>query len=156
MSNSISFAEVLVSQTFKKNGNEIRQIFSYNKRDKNKKYILDHRYLMYDKFEKKIRELSIQLEGSINFKKRIDDPDNGTIVLIYELVDENSDILESLVNNYNFKIVDYIPPNPGCAYCIFRQEKEGENFFYCSKKEKTMTDYLKNCKYFKQQRLYKS
>jgi hypothetical protein len=57
------------------------------------------------------------------------------------------------LKNFIFKLVDYVPPNPGCAFCVHKKNDDG-TFFYCDKKEKTLSKELKTCKVFRQRNLY--
>jgi len=150
--NLIAFGEVLISQAFRVEDNTLKQVFSFNKRDKFVKYIKDHRYLLYNKFEQKIRDLS--LGDFLYFIKRIDLEDR--VEIHYEL-DANSPQLDEFdLKATNFKLVDYVPPTPGCPFCKYKVDTDNELFFFCEAKQKTLTKEIKNCKYFKQKKLYKS
>lgn len=152
MNSSIAFEGILISQAFKIEGNILKQIFSFNKRDRLAKYIKDHRYLLYNKFEQKIRDLS--LGEHLYFIKR-DDFDER--VEIHYRLDNNSPELDEFdLKAINFRLVDFIPPSPGCPYCKHRMDTDNDLFFFCDAKQKTLTKEIKNCKYFKQRRLYKS
>ncbi len=151
--NLIIFEEILISLTFNVNDNVLEQIFSFNKRNKAAKYIKDHRYILYNKFEKRIRELSLFVEGTLFFIKRVDESDY--VKLIYEIQDIES-FREMELKPTNFKLVEYTPPNPGCAFCKYKELMEEKLWFYCIYKKKTMTNEFKTCKYFKQKRLFKS
>lgn len=169
MSNSITFEEILVSQTFEIEGNEVRQIFSFNKRNKAVKYMRDHRYLLYDKFEQKIRELSLSIEGIITFTGRKNEEDRVT--LVYEIIQNERFDASSLVP-INYKLADFTPPSAGCPWCKHKrpqvlgegrdsgqtvyEDAENALFFFCEAKQKTLSHELKNCKYFKQKRLFKT
>lgn len=158
MNSSITFEEILVSQTFEIDENELRQIFSYNKRNKAAKYLKDYRYLLYDKLERRVREMALSIEGVISFKERKDEEDH--ITLVYEII-EHERFDASSLNASNFKLVDYVPPSAGCPWCIHKrpadiQDDEESIFFFCEAKQKNLTHEVKNCKYFKQKRLFKT
>lgn len=132
----------------------------------------DHRYLLYDKFEARIRAMSLSIEGVLQFKERKDEEDRVT--LVYEIIEHERFDASSLVP-INYKLADFTPPSAGCPWCIHRKSsniqassEEGDRrqevdqneteaiFFFCEAKQKTLTHELKNCKYFKQKRLFKT
>lgn len=154
MKNSIVFAEILISLQYQITKEKIIQSFVYNKRDKWVKKLKDPRYLIYDKFENKIRQesLSQKLVGVIEFNKRIDNEDS--VVIEYNIIDNNR-IEHCNFLQTNFKLVDFIPPYPGCSFCIYKNKLDNV-YFKCELKNKIYTDDLKNCKYFKQKRLFKT
>lgn len=150
MGKNIEFIEFLISVEFNHDDNYLYQIIKYDKRDKNKKYILEPCYILYNKFESKIREISIH-HPKIDFLERIND--DGEIILKYTL---DKEIVKELnLNRFIFKVVDFTPPNPGCEFCMHKQELN-ELFFRCDIKQRTMTKEVKKCKVFKQKRLYKT
>jgi len=152
MNNSIVFEEVLLTQNFNLKDRILEQTFNFNKRNKASKYIRDHRYILYDKLERKIRDLALFEQGTLTFIKRVDEVDH--IKLTYEIEDMEA-FKDIELNPLNFKLVDYVPPSPGCDFCIHKQNEE-ELWFYCAYKKKTITNKIKNCKYFAQKRLFKS
>lgn len=131
---------------------DIIQTFSYDKRNKNKKYLLEPCYILYNKFEAKLRELSLQ-NDSLSFFKRVND--EGKVDLYYYIL-ENLDMKQIDLNRKMFKLVDFTPPNPGCEFCIFKQDLNNDLFFRCDIKNRTMSKEVKSCKVFKQKRLYKT
>ena len=143
---SINFIEIPVSLKTYNEGQIAFQIYTFEK-SKNLKYIIDPRYLIYDKFESKIRENSLADGERTIFFKRIDYEDR--VELQYNT---SEDFLNSL--KY-FKIAEFVPPYPGCEFCIWKKEGE-ELFFWCEVLEKNLTTEKKSCPYFKQKRLYKS
>lgn len=153
MKSLISFEEILISLTFNVEDNLLEQTFNFNKRNKAAKYIKDHRYILYNKFEQKIRELSLFIEGTLFFVKRVDEAD--FVKLIYEIQDIEA-FKEVELKPTNFKLVDFVPPSSGCAYCKYKVLIEDKPWFYCTYKKKTLTNEFKTCKYFKQKRLFKS
>lgn len=153
MKDSIHFVEISISIEIEiqKESNIIIQKFIYNKRDKNKKYILNNGYILYDKFEERIRKETLA-EDNISFLKRIDD--DGVVICLYDYT--NDDVLKSLRGKRKaFTLVDFAPPNPGCAYCIHKKQAS-EDFFTCCYKDRYLAKEFKNCKYFKQRKLYKT
>lgn len=146
---SIEFTQALITSEVEIRDNLIYQIFRYDK--KLLKYLTDSSYILYNKFEKKLRDLSIFVEG-IDFVKRIND--KGEVILVYEIVSQEA-VKQIDKTRKSFKIVDFTPPNPGCAFCIYKKVLN-EDFFYCEYKEKTMSKEIKTCRYFKQKRLYKT
>lgn len=106
-------------------------------------------YLLYDKFEIKLRQHSFFQEG-ITFLQRIND--EGMVILVYAIENPNVKIDKT---RKMFTLADFVPPTNGCAFCRYKKNID-ENFFYCEYKEKTMAKELKKCRYFKQRQLYKT
>lgn len=149
MKDSIRFVEILITQEIKIEDDCIYQIFSYDRKNKDKKYILDSAFILYEKFEARLRKEAI-FENGIVFTERIND--DGSVTLKYLI--ENKDSLKNINTSKRFfKLVDFAPPNKGCSYCIHKKDID-ENFFQCCYKDRTMTKEIKNCKYFKQRKLY--
>lgn len=151
MKDSIRFVEILITEETKIESNKIYQRFKYNPKDKNKKFLLDPCYILYNKFEQKIRQKAFYDEEVV-FTQRIND--DGEILLIYDILDKEA-LTRINKNSSVFKLVDYVPPNKGCAYCIHKKNID-ENFFTCCYKDKVMTKEYKTCKFFKQKKLFKS
>lgn len=109
-------------------------------------------YILYDKFETKLREYSFSNYEGIVFYHRIND--DNVVTLKHEIEDENA-LKKIDTSRKVFKIVDFVPPTNGCAFCKFKKEIDN-NFFYCAFYERTKTKEIKKCKYFKQRKLYKT
>lgn len=129
----------------------------------------DYRYLLYDKFEARIREMALSIEGVLEFKERKDE--ENCITLVYEIIQNERFDASSLVP-INYKLADFTPPSAGCPWCKHKRpqvlgedgtsgkgiHKDAEEslFFFCEAKQKTLSHELKNCKFFKQKRLFKT
>lgn len=150
MGKNIEFIEFLFSVEYDHDENFVYQIIRYDKRDKNKKYILDPCYNLYNKLESKLRQISIN-HPKIDFLERIND--DGEIILKYSF--DKEFFKELNLNRSIFKIVDFTPPNPGCEFCIYKEVID-DLFFRCEIKQRTMTKEVKKCKVYKQKRLYKT
>jgi hypothetical protein len=146
---SIEFTQALITSEVEIKDNYIYQIFRYDK--KLTKYLTDSSYILYNKLERKLRDLSIFIDG-INFIERIND--RGEVILVYEILLEEA-VKQVDKTRKSFKLVDFTPPNPGCAFCVYKKNIN-EDFFHCEYKEKTMSKEIKTCRYFKQKRLYKT
>lgn len=147
--NTIEFIEVLVTSEIEIQDKFIYQKFFYDK--KFQKYLTEPNYILYNKLEAKLRQISFYEDG-IEFIKR--ENDKGEIVLIYEIT--SPDAVKKIDKSRTlFKLVDFTPPNPGCAFCVYKKVLS-EDFFYCEYKEKTMAKEVKTCRYFKQKNLYKT
>lgn len=148
----IRLIEILISIKFFRRGNKVFQHFIYGNQ-KNVKFILDSRYTTYEVFKSKLIENSLSRDPEISFLERKDL--EGEIVLIYE--SEKT----FLPQNYYFKVIDFVPPNAGCKYCIFRDtkvdEKTEELKIICRfKNNLILNKELINCKVFRQKRIYKT
>ena len=123
-----------VNIKYKKNGDELHQIFEFNVT--NKKYLTyayDSRYLLKRKIEKLIRDEFVE-----NFVERIDEKE------YIEVIYKTEKIKKPKIVNLNF----YLPPFNGCKYCE-KCEKQG-NFLYCKEKNKHYDlAGIRNCKVFK-------
>lgn len=146
---SIEFIEVLFTSEVEIQDNYLYQKFFYDK--KYLKYLTEPYYILYNKLEAKLRHISFYDE-SVEFIKR--ENDKGEIVLIYEILSKEG-VKKLDKSRKVFKLVDFIPPNPGCAFCVYKKVLD-ENFFHCEYKEKIMAKEIKTCRYFKQKRLYKT
>jgi len=146
---TIEFLEVLFTSEVEIKENFIYQKFLYDK--KNARYLTEPFYILYDKLEAKLRQMSFY-ENGLEFIKR--ENDRGEIVLVYEILDKR--VISKIDKTRKiFKLVDFVPPNPGCAFCKYKKSLN-DDFFYCEAKEKTMSKEKKTCKYFKQKSLYKT
>lgn len=141
-----------MSLTHQIKGDKLYQIFNYNKRNKDTKLLFDSRYLIYDKFERRLINLSLSATGILDFSIRKNIFDEGKIVLEYNIID-HSRFDKYLLKDQIFKVVDYVPPYPGCDFCLHKKELD-DTFFHCCYKDKTMTKSIKNCKYFRQKQIY--
>ena len=150
MKDSIRFAEILISTEIEITNDIITQKFFYDKKDQ--KYLLDSMYLLYEKFEDALRKYSLSNHEEVTFLHRVND--DGVTILTHEVKNENT-IKKIDTSRKVFKLVNFVPPTNGCAFCRYKQELN-ENFFYCQLKEKTMTKEIKKCKVFKQKKLYKT
>jgi len=139
-----TFIEILFSVEFEINENIVKQYFYFEK--KYKKYLYNPSYQFFDKIKDKLKQYSLQNEN-ISFLEKIEE--ENFILLIYEK--SENDIIDN--SKKMFKIVDYIPNNCGCKFCIYKKNLT-EDFFYCNFKERTMSRELKTCRYFKQKNLY--
>ncbi len=142
---SIKTIEGLISVKFIVRGNRIFQHFIINNKKGVKKYLTDKRYIVYDKFQEKIKKLALSQNSNFLFLERRDEEDR--IVLSFNII--NFDIF-SKQKNYYFVIPGFVPLTSGCEFCKFRENKT-DTFFNCSYKEKTITNKLKNCQFFRQE-----
>ncbi|RLD62133.1 MAG: hypothetical protein DRJ01_06690 [Bacteroidetes bacterium] len=141
----IKAIEALVAVKFIHQGNKVFQHFIVEKKKGASKYILDTRFLVYDKFIEKVREqsLSHRDSSSYQFLERRDEEDR----IVLEFKTEN----RMKWKNYYFVIPGFVSETPGCEFCRFRQDNSDEISFYCSYKEKTFAHKLKNCQFFRQE-----
>lgn len=147
MKDTIRSAEILITTEIEIQSDKVIQRFFYDKKEN--KYLTDPMYLLYDKFEIKLRQHSLFQEG-VTFLQRINDA--GIIILVYSIDDPNVKIDKS---RKMFTLADFVPPTNGCGFCRYKKPID-ENFFYCEYKEKTMAKELNKCRYFKQRQLYKT
>lgn len=144
MKHLIRFLEIYISQRLKKCDNKLIQEFVFGK-GKDKHFIKDKRFLIYDKFEKQIRNKLI-ISDTLLFSQRINKKDR--VVFEYEIIGENT-----IENNMPFFIIaEFIPPDATCEFCIYREKGNGL-FIKCNLKKKMIQGNQKNCKFFKQKRI---
>ncbi|HUS48901.1 MAG TPA: hypothetical protein VMZ91_01945 [Candidatus Paceibacterota bacterium] len=144
MNYSIQLLEILITQKFVKRKNKLFQHFIFGKK-KEIHFITDSRYIIYDKFEGKIKDKSL-MNKDIEFLRRRNETDR--IVLEYEI---KGNFYPSVKEPF-FIVAEFIPPYASCEYCK-EPEKKGD-FTFCKAKDKVVTGTFKNCTYFKQKRLY--
>ena len=141
----IKTLEALISVKYVHRGDKIFQHFIIEKKKGVSKYILDTRFLIYDKFQEKIKEFSLsnKYPDNLIFIERRDEEDR--IVLEFKELDKIR------LKNYYFVVPGFVPPSAGCEYCRFRKDNEDEISFYCEFKKKGFAHRLKNCQFFRQQ-----
>lgn len=135
--------EGLVSVKFIHRDDKIFQHFVFDNK-KTKKYLSDKRYIVYDKFKKKILELALSNNENFSFIEKREEEDR--VVLEFHI--NNLDEFKK-PKNYYFVVPGFIPSSPGCEHCIFRKDLDG-GFIYCEFKEKTLTQEMKSCRFFNQ------
>lgn len=136
--------EALVSVRFIHRGDRVFQHFIIEKKKGVSKYLLDSRFVVYDKFEEKVREFSLSRKfDNYAFLERRDEEDR--VVLEFQ-----TDSIEKQAN-YFFIVPGFVPTTPGCESCKFRKDNEDGLSFYCDYKEKTFAHKLKNCQFFRQE-----
>lgn len=129
--------EVVISERFYVRGEKIFQHFIYDK--KYDKYIKNHMLDIYEQFETKIKQKSLQL----TFIKRREEP--GKSILEYEFKDSHKP------DNLYFTILSFIPDFTGCDFCIYKKEKT-RPFIWCDFKQETLPHKIKRCKFFRQKK----
>jgi hypothetical protein len=145
---SIKNVEVLIAVKYYRRSNKLFQHFCFEG-EKNKKYILDPRYILRNDFEEKIKELMYDKGVFIN---RRDEKDK--VVLEYELAE-----VYDLPMGFFFKIAGFIPNSFTCIHCTYpiEQKDRQEEVLICSfQSNKIINKEVKNCKYFRQRRLFKT
>ena len=135
----------MIAVKFIQRGDKIFQHFIVEKKKGASKYILDHRFLVNDKFEEKVKSFSLSYKNSENYKflERRDESDR--VVLEFETSSEEKHV------PYFFVIPGFVPTSSGCEACKFRNDNEDGISYYCEYKQKTSTHKLKNCQFFRQQ-----
>jgi len=136
--------EALISVKFFQRGEKIFQHFIVEKKRGASKYILDKRFLVNDKFEEKIKILSLSFKNSdnYNFIERRDEDDRVVLQFLSK---------ETIYQkNYYFVIPGFVPTSSGCEACKYRNDNGDGISFYCDYKQKTFTHKLKNCQFFRQ------
>jgi predicted dithiol-disulfide oxidoreductase (DUF899 family) len=146
----VKTVEALIAVKFIHRGDKVFQHFVIEKKRGVSKYLLDTRFLVYDKFEEKIKELALsKISEDYFFLDRRQDEDR--IILEFR-TDSKKRLL-----NYYFVIPGFVPTTSGCESCKFRVDNEDGISFYCDFKEKTLTHKLKNCQFFRQEeKLFKT
>ncbi len=141
----IKTIEALISVKFIQRNNKVFQHFIVEKKKGVSKYILDTRFLVYDKFEEKVKEFALSNKfDKYKFIQRRDEEDR--VVLEFETIETQK------INNYYFVIPGFVPTTPGCLSCRFKKDNEDGLSFYCKYKKKEFTYKLKNCQFFRQKK----
>jgi hypothetical protein len=143
---SPKLVEILISVRFYRRGDKLFQHFQYGKQ-RNTKYILDPRYLMKQLFNEKVIEYSLARNSDYEYLEKRDE--EGEVILVYEA---EKTIIPS---SFYFKVVDFIPPNPGCEFCQFKKIID-EKTICLFQNNKVIEKELKTCKLFRQKRIFKS
>lgn len=136
----IKTIEVLISVKFFVSDNKIFQHFIIENKKGSRKYLLDKRYTVYDKFKEKLKALSLANNSSFEFFDKREEEDR--IVLEFKIVDDYEK-----PQNYYFVMPGFIPKSPGCEFCIHLKTN---GVYYCDFKQKSMSERLKTCRFFKQ------
>lgn len=134
---------------FLQRANKVFQYFIFDD-PKYPKAIRDSRYVIYDKFEKKIKELSLSTvyPETFSFIERVDADDK--VVLSFSSIEENT------FKNYYFTLAGFVSKSPGCITCFYNKNCSSV-FIECSKKEKIIAKAVKSCVMFKEEeRLFKT
>lgn len=130
--------EVVIGERFYVRGGKIFQHFIYDKRYD--KPLRDLRLSVYEQFETKIKEKSLNLY----FIKRREEP--GKVILEYEFPEGS----ERPSNSY-FTLMSFLPDNMGCDFCKHcKKGYNGSPFVWCEVKQKALSHKIKNCKFFRQ------
>ncbi len=105
---------------------------------KYKKYVLQNKYTLNAKLEEIIERNALSNNDSMfTFLNRRDEDDRITLEFSY------SGDIDKKPTGY-FAVVGDIPYSDGCEECKYR---DGD---FCTKKEKAIGKYVKNCKFFSQ------
>lgn len=150
---AIKAIEVLISVKFLFKENKVFQYFTIaadnNKNLLNGKYLRDSRYLVYDKFNDKIKEVALHfLNDKFTLVERRDDEEKITIEYKY------SEEVEKC-KPYYFIIAGFVPSSPGCDDCKYKGE-EDKGCFFCEVKNKNLAQKIKNCSVFRQKGSFKT
>jgi len=130
--------QVMISERFYIRGEKLFQHFSYDK--KFDKFLKDKRFSIYEDFEVKIKQKSINL----HFIQRREE--QGKVVFEYDLIKGYI----KPKNNY-FTIFQEIPTTLNCEFCKYADlSKRG--FIYCNYKQRPLSYKIKNCSFFRQKR----
>lgn len=141
----IKHIEIYISVKYFYRKNKVFQHFIFISKKSNFKYLKDSKYLLYDKLHNKIHQLSLTNKNCIFLNKR---EEENKIVLEFE------DNTGSEYEEFYFTLSDFIPPNTGCAFCIYKKESRDKDIHYCEfQNNKIYTKDLKRCRYFKQKKI---
>lgn len=140
----IKTIEGLVSVKFIVRGEKIFQHFIIEKKKGVSKFLTDTRFVVYDKFQEKIKTLALSNHNNFKFNDRRDEEDR--IVLEFDILSMDDFVKPS---NYYFVIPGFVPPSAGCEFCKYKQDID-DVMFVCTFKEKTMTNKMKNCQFYRQ------
>lgn len=137
--------EGLISVKFIVRGDKVFQHFIIDNKKGVKKYLTDSRFVVYDKFQERIKQQALSQNTNFHFIERRDEEDR--VVLEFSIIE-----LEgfSKPKNYYFVIPGFVPTTAGCESCKFKVDHD-ETFFHCTYKKKTLANKLKNCQFFRQE-----
>jgi len=137
--------EGLISVKFSIRGDKIFQNFIIDNKKGIRKYLTDSRFIVYDKFEEKIKKFALSNNENFIFTERTNEPDK--VVLEFKILN-----LENFKkpSNFYFVIPGFVPPSAGCVHCKYRKDHD-DTFFYCEFKQKTLSNKIKNCQFFRQE-----
>jgi len=128
-------------------GEMFKIIYSYKKRNKYNKFMKDKRFNIYDNFERKILEKSPNIP-SLQYDRRKDYEDRTEIY--YIIINEIPDYIINKLKGM-FVVSGWIPKSAGCVDCVYKKN-DTDIMFFCDVKQKTLTNYVKNCKFFQQEK----
>jgi hypothetical protein len=137
--------EGLVAVKYLFRGDKAFQYFSIQSKKNIKKYLTDSRFIVYDKFEEKIKSFALSNDPNFIFLERRNEEDK--ITLEFKIQDVSQVTKPS---NFYFMVPGFVPPSAGCFHCKYRKDHD-DTFFYCEYKQKTLTNKLKNCQFFRQE-----
>jgi len=141
----IKTIEALISVKFIHRGDKIFQHFIVDKKKGVLKYLIDSRYVVYDKFQQKIITLALSNNPNYHFVEKRFEEDR--VVLEFKILDITK---YKKMKNYYFVIPGFVPDSPGCEHCLFKKKDHCESFFYCDKREKMLAHKMKKCQFFRQ------
>lgn len=108
-----------------------------------KKYVLETRYILHLCFEDFIEKNALsQRDKDFTFVSRRDEEDR--VVLEFSFPEEKE---IDKASTYFYTLAGDIPYSDGCEECKYLSESD---CLFCEKKEKVLTNKLKNCKFFSQ------
>lgn len=140
----IKTLEGLISVKFLNRNDKVFQYFIIDNKRVAQKYLTDKRFIVYDKFQEKIRSLALSNDSNFSFIERRDEDEK--ITLEFHINDISK---FEKPQNYYFVIAGFVPPCAGCEFCTHRKDIK-DTFFYCDFKQKTLTSKMKTCQYFRQ------
>jgi hypothetical protein len=141
---TVNIIEGLISVKFLVRSDKIFQYFIISKKNI-KKYLTDPRFIVYDKFEEKIKFFALSNNQNFIFVGRKNEDDR--ITLEFKIL--NVENFEK-PSNFYFVIPGFVPPLAGCEYCKFRKDYD-DTVFYCEFKQKSLVNKMKNCQFFRQE-----
>jgi hypothetical protein len=137
--------EILISVKYFRRGNKLYQHYQYDNQ-KNLKYILDPRYLIKQLFNAKIVEHSLTRDLECEYIEKREE--TGEVILTYETTKTTTP------DPFYFKVVDFIPPHPGCEFCQFKKI-ESNNLICVFQNNKILKKEIIVCRLFRQKRIFR-
>jgi len=137
--------EVLISVKFKIKENVVLQVFIFQTKQKNLKYVFEKKYELYDKIQNKINELLLITIFPDYFLFSSKTEENNKYIFKFEIIKNIDDLDKKFFNNFYLTVPAFLPPNTGCLYC----QNYNKNKF-CSIKNKIFLQPLKTCIVYKQ------
>ena len=116
------------------------------------RYLLDPRFYTKKIFDNEIKERGlVKTNYGFTFEKKIESENQIDVIYFDESISTGA-----YLNDYYFTIHDFVPTAFGCEYCRFNNGSITEETVQCDFFRKPTKRRKGSCKYFDQERLFKT